>query len=694
MKQNAMSTQTSVHAAEKVPYSGQDVFPPPLPVDCVRLVDQVTFAAPPPVPETADDSDPIATRSETDSRVRRLMRARSTRWNLQSTSWLSSIALHVVGLLLLLLVLAPADFGRTGMESLLITFSGEVHQNEITVLESNDADADSTSTLDESTSLLLNSLQSELLGSEIGAFTEGVIQGGLGSASGSFFGIEAGGHQFVYVLDMSGSMEGRRFDRATAELLRSVEQLGPHQRFYVLLFSSGTTQMFGCYESLPTSVAATMENKERLADWLLTAFQGGGTDPREALLLAMRMNPSAIFMLSDGEFNGHKNQKQDKLLGGNVDAFSIVAAASTKTPIHSIAFEDRSSRDNMKRLAEMTKGEFRFIPQGDGIDPAVSLQMARSALKQGDSAHAKLFLHEAIVNLEGQEGDDAKKTKVEVGQVLLELAENGLKKGELQTAVMALSEIVLMDEQALATDETQTWLVDKLLKSLQDNEYQQDVIETCSVLSRFMQKSPRSAAAKKIRNPLAQVHLTKARQLYGKGDFPRAIRILEIVMTTLADASAFQECQAEHARIGDELIQRAQRLRQETGDVASLQYLRHLVVDVADTLLNQKVTQTLEEQAREMLVASRDAGIVRDQMKLEEIQQKLQEGFDNDPLLDRVRKELALDERRAQAIMRTAMQLERSSRKTAMGKYRALVQNYPGTIAAQMAAERLRAVGW
>lgn len=687
MKQNAVSTQISVDVAQSVANSGQDVSPPPLPEHCNLSADKFTLTSPPPVCGTTGDWG-LTTRVESDSAARQGTRTRSPQWNVQSTSWLSSIAVHLAGLLLLLLILVPADFGGTGMDSLSLTLGEEGHQEEIAILETTLADADSMPTLEDSNS------PSELSGIQIEAFAEGAIPGRLGSAGGSFFGIEAGGHQFVYVLDMSGSMKGRRFRRATDELVRSVEQLGPHQSFYVLLFSSGTTQMFGRSESLPQPVAATMENKRRLADWLLTAFQGGGTDPREALRIAMGMNPSAIFMLSDGEFNGRKYQKRQKLFGGNADAFSIVAAASNKTPIHSIAFEDRRSRSNMKRLAEMTEGKYRFVPLEDGIDPTVSLQNARSALLQGDSAGAERSLDRAIVNLEGEEGDDARKTKVEIGEALLEFAENGLKKGKLHSVRTALSKIVQMDEKATVTEETQTWLVEQLLESLQDNKNPEDAGETLSFLGEFLQQSPRSAAAQKICGPLAQVHLNKARQIDEKGDFLQAVRNLEIVMQTFLETSVFQECQAEHERIGDELIKRAQRLRQEKGDVASAQHLRQLAEDAADTLLNHKVTQTLEAQAHEMLVAARDAANVRDRLKLAEIRQKLKEGFGEDPLLDRIQKELSLNERRAQAIIRTAVLAERSSRMLAISRYRTLIEKYPGSIAAQKAEERLRVLGW
>ena len=60
----------------------------------------------------------------------------------------------------------------------------------------------------------------------------------LAGPSGSFFGINASGQKFVYVIDKSGSMKGRRYERATGELMASVERLNDSQYFYVMMFSS------------------------------------------------------------------------------------------------------------------------------------------------------------------------------------------------------------------------------------------------------------------------------------------------------------------------------------------------------------------------------------------------------------------------------------------------------------------------
>ena len=58
-----------------------------------------------------------------------------------------------------------------------------------------------------------------------------------GDSGTSFFGIEAAGESVVYIVDRSGSMQGARWNRATSELLKSVNSLKPDQKFFVFLFS-------------------------------------------------------------------------------------------------------------------------------------------------------------------------------------------------------------------------------------------------------------------------------------------------------------------------------------------------------------------------------------------------------------------------------------------------------------------------
>ena len=226
----------------------------------------------------------------------------------------------------------------------------------------------------------------DLAGGTLGQGSGGWQGGGGsdGSAGGSeYFGTVAYGNRFVYILDKSISMNDNnagqpapdsRFARARYELLRSIDKLAPYQSFYVILFSTTTRRMFDDESLAPVTIPATVENKQRLREWLEAAHVGGGTDPREALFLAVSIAPDAIFFLSDGDFNRVSGRKKHRLFAGDPEAEDLVRRINrTYTPIHTFAYEDPSSKRRMENLAQLSGGEYKYIPprDQDGIEEFV-----------------------------------------------------------------------------------------------------------------------------------------------------------------------------------------------------------------------------------------------------------------------------------------------------------------------------------
>jgi hypothetical protein len=180
-----------------------------------------------------------------------------------------------------------------------------------------------------------------------------------------FFGTSASGRDFVFILDCSGSMRARgnqRFERAREELVSSISKLREDQRFYVFLFNWSTFAMFGA-DDPGTLVPANGENVTKLRAWLYTISPDSGTDPRRALIGSVRMEPDAIFLLSDGQFN--KPATSNPLLGwdaGPTSVFDIFSGPhSSKVQVNTIAFEDQVAAVGMQKLAAKTNGQFRFV---------------------------------------------------------------------------------------------------------------------------------------------------------------------------------------------------------------------------------------------------------------------------------------------------------------------------------------------
>jgi hypothetical protein len=298
-----------------------------------------------------------------------------------SVCWLISAIVNLLILLTAALLLLP--FERRG-GSLTLIASADAEEGNLETLMSESAD---TASLDFGVELEVSQpeltepqevrVELDLAGGSFGqgpgGWQGGAGSGGAGSGT-DYFGTVAYGFRFVYILDKSTSMnQGRsgqagtssRFDRARYELLRSVDKLAPYQSFYVILFSTTTRCMFDDESPSPATIPATRENKQRLRQWLEAADVGGGTDPREALVVALSIAPDAIFLLSDGDFNSVSGRKSP-LFAGTPEAEQLVQQIHRGyTPIHTFAYEDPDSKRRMEALAEITGGEYKYIPPNE-----------------------------------------------------------------------------------------------------------------------------------------------------------------------------------------------------------------------------------------------------------------------------------------------------------------------------------------
>ncbi|TWT89445.1 vWA domain-containing protein [Stieleria varia] len=173
-----------------------------------------------------------------------------------------------------------------------------------------------------------------------------------------FCGVEGGGNHFVYLVDSSSSM-GSAFESARSELLHSISQLKPDQRFYVVFFDIEPDYMrlTNASEDETRSLKASPENKQALERWAMTIKKDRGRAPYDPLKFAIELRPDVIFLLSDGEFpQGIEDllqeiNRQDNLFGDD-GPISIV---------HTIGYHSREGESRMKRIAKQNGGQYRHI---------------------------------------------------------------------------------------------------------------------------------------------------------------------------------------------------------------------------------------------------------------------------------------------------------------------------------------------
>ncbi|MDZ4847697.1 MAG: VWA domain-containing protein [Pirellulaceae bacterium] len=104
----------------------------------------------------------------------------------------------------------------------------------------------------------------------------------------------------VFVIDRSGSMgSSNKFPRVVKALKLAIEAIKKDQSFTVILFDSSAYP----FETPLKLLDATPGNKQAISLWLDQSSIGGGTNPLDAMLMAIELQPERILLLSDGEFD-------------------------------------------------------------------------------------------------------------------------------------------------------------------------------------------------------------------------------------------------------------------------------------------------------------------------------------------------------------------------------------------------------
>jgi len=189
---------------------------------------------------------------------------------------------------------------------------------------------------------------------------EGGVQGNTEGKSTQFFGTEATGSRFIFIIDGSGSMtQGFRWHQAVREVEKSIGQLTEKQEALVLVYNFQTFPMFHTPPADLKLLPVTEDFKAALSQWLNGLTPIGGTRPAHALNYSLSLKPDAIFLLSDGlladnsiHVLARKNKFPDPENDGEV----------VKIPIHAVSLgPDEDGAELMKLIAENNDGQFNWV---------------------------------------------------------------------------------------------------------------------------------------------------------------------------------------------------------------------------------------------------------------------------------------------------------------------------------------------
>lgn len=172
--------------------------------------------------------------------------------------------------------------------------------------------------------------------------------GGGGGGGASFFGVEAQGSRFVFIVDVSGSMSvGGKIEALKAQLSRSIQNLVETSSFMVYTFSNDADPLGNSKDW----IAALDERKRWARRAINTIIATGGTNPMNAFVMTfkLRPRPDAIYFMTDGEFDASV-------------ADEVARLNTSRAPIHCIAFGTRESEPLMKKIATQSRGTYTFVP--------------------------------------------------------------------------------------------------------------------------------------------------------------------------------------------------------------------------------------------------------------------------------------------------------------------------------------------
>ncbi len=173
---------------------------------------------------------------------------------------------------------------------------------------------------------------------------------------------EPEGRDFIFILDISGSMDGEKLEQAKSALNICLRNLTHKDTFNMIAFESG--YMVFSKVSLPFND----ESLERASRWIKGLRSMGGTEIFEPLKYALEnahRDGSTILLFTDGQV-GNENQ-----------IIKHVSSHLGKSSIYTFGIDTSVNSYFINKLAEAGRGLAEFIYPGERIDDKVLRQFSR-----------------------------------------------------------------------------------------------------------------------------------------------------------------------------------------------------------------------------------------------------------------------------------------------------------------------------
>ena len=177
----------------------------------------------------------------------------------------------------------------------------------------------------------------------------------------------------VFLIDISGSMEGASLPEAKAALRLCLRHLREGDRFNVIAFESSF------HTFAKESVLFTQRTLEQADAWVNGLEATGGTELLQPMLAAMKLaHDGVVVLLTDGQ------------VGNEQEILTQVLGVRKSARVYSFGIGTNVSDVLLRDLARRTGGAVEFIHPGERIDEKVVAQFARAIAARVTDVQVKL----------------------------------------------------------------------------------------------------------------------------------------------------------------------------------------------------------------------------------------------------------------------------------------------------------------
>jgi len=170
--------------------------------------------------------------------------------------------------------------------------------------------------------------------------------------------------EMLYMIDVSGSMQGTSIEQARAALLQALNRLRPTDRFGILQFSSGFSEFSA------TPVPANAQNVEIARQYVKRLQAGGGTEMLPALIHLMTKPTTPgylrhIVLLTDGD------------LGNEEEIFAAMRQYLGGARLYTVAIGSAPNLFLATKMARFGRGSFTHIADINEIEIQMTKMLAK-----------------------------------------------------------------------------------------------------------------------------------------------------------------------------------------------------------------------------------------------------------------------------------------------------------------------------